>query len=218
VNLRAEFGNLPSAEGEDSGTTPVRPPLLSTADILLPAAYDPAEVNLPKFSPQELLGLSFLKEQEDGTKIRAKVSKKINDLDSQNHQNIKMLIEVGEDGYEEILSYVELCDIIEQQHAEDMLNPERHWVFKKIVSHIGPVKPTDPEYMGSTWNLKILWDDDTTSVEPLTSVAKDDPVSCAKYALEHGLLETPGWKRFKKIAKREKVMRRMAKCVQAYDC
>jgi cytidylate kinase len=28
------------------------------------------------------------------------------------------------------------------------------------------------------------------------------------YAREHGLLDTPGWKRFKRIAKREKVLRR----------
>jgi hypothetical protein len=51
-------------------------------------------------------------------KSRAKVNKKITDLDSQNHHNIIMLIEVGEDGYEEILTYTELCDIIEQQHED----------------------------------------------------------------------------------------------------
>jgi hypothetical protein len=42
------------------------------------------------------LGLSFLKETEDGTRIRAKVIKKKNDMDAQNQKNIKMLIEVGE--------------------------------------------------------------------------------------------------------------------------
>jgi hypothetical protein len=55
-------------------------------------------------------------------------------------------------------------------------------------------------------------------MEPLNSVAKDDPVSCARYAKEHDLFNTEGWKRFKRIANREKKMRQMAKHVQAYDC
>ena len=38
---------------------------------------------------------------------------------------------------------------------------------------------------------------------------KDDPVTCAIYARENGLLDTPGWKQFKKIAKRKNVFTRM---------
>ena len=34
-------------------------------------------------------------------------------------------------------------------------------------------------------------------------------MSCALYAKENGLLDTPGWKQFKRIAKREKVLTRM---------
>jgi hypothetical protein len=45
--------------------------------------------------------------------------------------------------------------------------------------------------------------------EPLNIFGKDDPVTCAVYAREHGLLEEEGWKRFKGIAKREKKMIRM---------
>jgi hypothetical protein len=42
--------------------------------------------------------------------------------------------------------------------------------------------------------------------EPLNIFGKDDPVTCAVYAREHGLLEEEGWKRFKEIAKLEKMM------------
>jgi hypothetical protein len=41
-------------------------------------------------------------------------------------------------------------------------------------------------------------------------IAADDPVTCAIYTREHGLLDTPGWKRFKKIANREKKLLWMA--------
>ena len=39
--------------------------------------------------------------------------------------------------------------------------------------------------------------------EPLDVIAADDPVTCAIYAKEKGLLDEPGWRRFKSIAKRE---------------
>jgi hypothetical protein len=48
----------------------------------------------------------------------------------------------------------------------------------------------DPEYIGCPWNVKILLDYSTTLMEPLNSIAKDDPVSCAKYAKENDLLNT----------------------------
>ena len=40
-------------------------------------------------------------------------------------------------------------------------------------------------------------------------IAADDPVTCAIYARESNLLDVPGWKRFKPIAKREKKFIRM---------
>ena len=48
------------------------------------------------------------------------------------------------------------------------------------------------------------------SVEPLGVLGADDPVTCAIYAREKGLLDTPGWKRFKRLARREKKLIRMA--------
>ena len=74
-----------------------------------------------------------------------------------------------------------------------------------------PLKPTDPNYKGSSWNVRIEWEDGSITFEPLDMVAKDDPYGCAKYATEHNLLDTAGWKRFKRLARRAKKMTRMAK-------
>ena len=74
------------------------------------------------------------------------------------------------------------------------------WKFRHIVSH---------EYKGSQCNLLIEWEGGEITSEPLTVIATDDPVSCAIYARENDLLDTPGWKRFKHIAKREKKVTRM---------
>jgi hypothetical protein len=115
------------------------------------------------------------------------------------------------------MAYAELCDIIEEQH-DAFRNLEQHWVFKDTLDHQTPLKGGDPGYIGCPWSVDILWDDGTTPMEPLNSVAKDNPVSCANYAKEHDLLYTKGWKRFETIPNREMKMRRMSKHVQADDC
>jgi hypothetical protein len=52
------------------------------------------------------------------------------------------------------------------------------------------LKSGDSWYIDFPWNVEILWDDGTTSMEPLNNVAKDDPVSCSRYAKEYDLLTT----------------------------
>ena len=70
------------------------------------------------------MGLTFLKDVDDGQRFCAQVVQKINDLDAQNHKNIKMLIKYGNDdnAVEELIAYTELSDIIEAQHQEEIDN------------------------------------------------------------------------------------------------
>ena len=49
------------------------------------------------------------------------------------------------------------------------------------------------------------------STEPLKLIAADDPVTCAIYARDNGLLKKTGWKQFARLARREKRLIRMAK-------
>ena len=44
------------------------------------------------------------------------------------------------------------------------------------------------------------WENGEVTSEPLSIIAADDPVTCALYAKDKGLLDTPGWRRFKSIA------------------
>ena len=54
------------------------------------------------------------------------------------------------------------------------------------------------------------WANGETTYEPLSIIAADDPVSCAVYAKKNGLLDTPGWRRFKTLAKRDQHRIQMA--------
>jgi len=56
----------------------------------------------------------------------------------------------------------------------------------------------------------VEWEEGSTTYEPLATIAAD-PVTVALYAKEKGLLDTPGWKIFKRIANREKKLICMVK-------
>eukprot|EP00977_Amphora_coffeiformis_P011146 scaffold2659_cov206-Amphora_coffeaeformis.AAC.1 len=55
----------------------------------------------------------------------------------------------------------------------------------------------------------MLWNDGSKTWEPLSMIMALDPVTLAVYAKEHGLLETSGWKKLKKYARRAKKLMRM---------
>ena len=74
--------------------------------------------------------------------------------DSFNHQNLKFLPKVG-DEVEEVMGYAELCDVIQEQVNDEMDNPDKYWTFKDTLAHKGPLKPQDPEWKGSLYNVHV---------------------------------------------------------------
>ena len=83
-------------------------------------------------------------------------------------------------------------------------NDDIVWKFCQIIGHQGPLKPSDPEYQGSQFNICIEWENGEITNEPLGIIAADDPTTCAMYAQENDLLEEPGWRQFRCLAMREK--------------
>jgi hypothetical protein len=160
------------------------------------------------FDPEDLVGRTFLMdEQEDGQRFRARIVKLIEDHETDIEENptrIKFLCSLNEDQAEEIITYNKMLEYI----LRDDENPVV-WKFRRITSHQGPLKPDHPDYNGSLYNVMVEWENGEITAEPLSIIAADDPVTCAIYAKEHGLLDKPGWKRFKSIAKRQKKFTRI---------
>ena len=78
---------------------------MSTNDIVA-ITIETSDLSIPAvFSLDELLGQTYLEEMEDGQQMRARVSRKILDMDAANHQEIKFLIEVDKGTFDEILAY-----------------------------------------------------------------------------------------------------------------
>lgn len=84
------------------------------------------------------------------------------------------------------------------------------WKFQSIDAHQPPLNRSDPNYKGSSWNVRVLWENREVSYEPLSIIAKSDPVTIAIYAMENDLLEFDSWKKFARLAYWQKKLLRMA--------
>ena len=170
-----------------------------------PSADPPS---IPIINPDELIGRTFLMDQqENGTRFRGRIVELINDHTSKvegDTSRIKFLVSVNDDTKEEVITYNQLLEFLEKDESNDIV-----WKFHKITSHQGPLSKGHPDYKGSMYNVMIEWENGEITSEPLHIISKDDPVTCAIYARENGLLNTPGWKQFKSIAKRQKKFTRM---------
>ncbi len=186
-----------------SGEEKAESPIYSMQD-----RYD-VPLKLPRFSPEELIGRTFLYETGDDQTVRATITKKILDKDADNHQRIKMLLSYDDGRIEEVISYNELCDLVAEQDDAEANGETDMFTFREILEFEGPLKKSDSNYMGSSYNVKVAWTDGSITWEPLSMMIKCDPVTLAQFAKEHDLLDKPGWKKLKKIARRAKVLQRM---------
>ena len=165
---------------------------------------------LPTIKVEDLVGRTFLMgRQEDGQRYRAKIVEAITEHEDGLHKEdvrIKFRCTVNDEEFEEIVSYNELLDHISKDETEEGM-----WRFKSITAHQGPLSQSDSAYRGSRYNVLVNWETGESTFEPLSIIAADDPVTCAVYAKENGLLEEDGWKQFKKLARRQTRLVRMAK-------
>ena len=161
------------------------------------------------FDTADLVGRTFLMEEdEDGLRQRARILEVLDDHEknvSDNPLLKKFKCRIGESEFEDILSYNEVMQHIEK----DDNDAETFWRYKRISGHEGPLTKGHSSWKGDKYNVKVEWETGEVTYEPLHTIAADDPVTCAIYAKDNDLLDTEGWKRFRKLAHRAKKMLRM---------
>ena len=64
-----------------------------------------------------------------------------------------MLIKLGNDDIEELISYVELNDIISDMIDDEENNPDCPFIYKGIIGHEGPFTSQHENYNGSKYNV-----------------------------------------------------------------
>jgi hypothetical protein len=116
----------------------------------------------------------------------------------------KFLVALGDGDREEIMTYHEILDFVETQLEDD--NDAQAWSFKTILDH---------RKQKGKWEILVLWTTGEESWEDLSWIGAQDPITIAKYAKAHSLLNKPGWKQFKKMVNQEKMFSRMLKQANA---
>ena len=146
-------------------------------------------VNYPEIDMEQLVGFTFVK-QDGEEHYRAEVIKHLEELDD------KYLVKVGDSGREEIMHY---NDLVEEWEKNQSNQNEDIWTFKEIIDHRRRNRKNE---------VKVLWDDDTETWEPLSVIGRQDPVTCAQYAFKADILHLNGWKRFRRYSPKGKIMLR----------
>ena len=170
-------------------------------------------LELPMFSPDELIGMTVLRNVDEEL-IRAKVVRKIMDRDAENHSQIKFLLLLGDGQVEEIISYNELSDLVTESMSAKESGIQDFMTYSGILDHQGPLKRHDPRFKGSSYNVLVDWDDGSQTWEPINIIGKQDPVTVARYAHDKGLLNKPGWKFLRRTAKRRRFINVILNSIQ----
>ena len=189
---------FPSNDGESTSNDPSDTPTDGESDS-----------STPVFHPSDLVGRTFLmEERDDGQRFRARIVEAIEQYDrdfAANEDVHKFRVSINDDEYEELLSYDQVLQYITSRENDE---GEIIWKFRRITAHEGPLRTTDPTYNGSKYNVMVEWENGEITAEPLAIIAKDDPATLAQYAYDNDLLDQPGWKQFKKLAKNQKKLLR----------
>ena len=171
---------------------------------------------MPTFDPSDLNGRTFLlPPEENGERHRAKVTRHVVAIIDQDNgqriENINFILDIGNGKVEELISYNELLEHLENAQDHDMGMDQELYRFRAIIGHQGPLLASDPDWKGSKYNVQVEWETGEITFEPLSIIAADDPVTCAAYAKENDLLALEGWCRFRSLAKKDKVLARAIK-------
>ena len=110
-----------------------------------------------------------------------------------------------------LISYNQLLEHLENAQDHDMGMDQELYRFRAIIGHQGPLLASDSDWKESKYNVQVEWETGEITFEPLSIIAADDRVTCAAYAKEYDLLALEGWRRFRRLAKKDKVLARAIK-------
>ena len=119
--LDIDGGESGACMGASEGSKPTKTPKVPT--VFIRSRQDDAGPSIikpmPEFDPDNLIGRTFLlPPQENGERLRAKVTKKVVEeieaADGNRMPNINFILDIGEGKVEELITYNQLLDHLEQ--------------------------------------------------------------------------------------------------------
>ena len=130
---------------------------------------------MPTFDPTDLIGRTFLLPPEENRKRhRAKVTRKVVEIIDQEigHrvENINFILDIGNGKLEELISYNQLLEHLENAEDNDMGMDQELFKFRSIIGHQGPLVATDPDWKGSKYNVQVEWETGRSHMNPSPSL------------------------------------------------
>ena len=153
---------------------------------------------MPTFDPSDLIGRTFLlPPDENGERHRAKVTRQVVEIIDQDNgqriENINFILDIGNGKVEELISYNQLLEHLENGQGHDMGMDQELYRFRAIIGHEGPLLASDTDWKGSKYNVQVEWETGEITFEPLCIIDADDPVTCAAHSKEIDLLAVEEW-------------------------
>ena len=93
------------------------------------------------------------------------------------------------------MAHNDLMNAIEENGETSVM-----WKFKRIKDHQGPLNKSHPDCKGSSCDVTVEWENGEITDKPLSMIAVDAPIECAKCARQNHLLDLPGWRRLRPVA------------------
>ena len=124
--LDIDGGESGASMGASEGSKPTKTPKVPT--VFIRSRQDDAGPSIikpmPELDPDSLIGRTFLlPPQENGERLRAKVTKKVVEeieaADGNRIPNINFILDIGEGKVEELVTYIQLLDHLEQADEQD---------------------------------------------------------------------------------------------------
>ena len=147
-----------------------------------------------------LLGRTFLLPMdENGERQKTTFSEHVKDLCQQQvsrKDQLRFKLKIDGDQLDDLITPNQLLEYLEDKTDTGQMEDG----FKCIKDHKGPYTSSDPAYNESSYNLLIEWETGEQTWEPLNNIIAGDPYTCAVYAKEDNLFNTPGWKLLRKYA------------------
>ena len=114
---------------------------------------------MPTFDPSDLIGRAFLlPPEENGERHRAKVTRQVVEIIDQDNgqriENINFILDIGNGKVEELISYNQLLEHLENAQDHDMGMDQELYRLRAIIGHQGPLLASDPDWKGSKYNVQ----------------------------------------------------------------
>ena len=126
---------------------------------------------MPTFDPSDLIGRT-LPPEENGERHRAKVTSQVVEIiDLDNGQRVEIInftFYIGNGKVEELISYNQLLEHLENAEDHDMGMDQELYRFRVIIGHQGSLLASDPDWKGSKYNVLVECKTEEITSEPLS--------------------------------------------------